>query len=109
MPALGTLVNFEKKNGEKIDILAKIGNNYKHLCIHLLIDNDGAILATISSNCRGIASDILLAIFRRWLQGQGKEPITWKTLIEVLEVIRLKVLAQEIEEGLLHKCNRGRD
>ena len=37
-----------------------------------------------------------LEILREWLAGRGKQPITWKTLIEVLDDIELCTLAREI-------------
>ena len=35
----------------------------------------------------------------RWLQGQGKGPVTWSTLIGVLRDIGLTELAQMIQES----------
>ena len=56
---------------------------------------------------------INMKIFQQCINGSGKYPITWKTLVEVLHDIELNVLAGEIEvvkyhqntevEGIIHR------
>ena len=38
-----------------------------------------------------------LEILEEWFAGRGKQPVTWNTLIGVLDDIELKTLAREIE------------
>ena len=91
-----TLGDFQLPDGTTIDILDKIGAHYKYLGLILLQDEDGAITEQLESENRGYAADIKRAIIRRWLRGEGKMPVTWRTLIEVLETMKLKLLAQDM-------------
>ena len=38
-----------------------------------------------------------MEVLRQWINGRGKQPVIWKTLIEVLHDIELSTLAREIE------------
>ena len=66
----------------------------------LLQDDDGDTVATIVKEKREVAKDINREIIQRWLQKKGKKPITWGTLVEVLEAVELNVLAEDIREAL---------
>ena len=46
---------------------------------------------------RGDAERINEEILREWTSQKGKQPVSWETLIEVLQDIELSVLASEIE------------
>ena len=43
------------------------------------------------------AENITKAIFQKWLDGSGKTPVTWTTLVNVLRNAKLNVLADQIE------------
>ena len=43
------------------------------------------------------ANEINIEIIEEWVAGKGKQPVTWKTLTQVLCDIELSVLAGEIE------------
>ena len=45
-----------------------------------------------------------MEVLQQWITGNGKHPVTWKTLTGVLFDIELSVLAQEIEAV---KCDSG--
>ena len=36
-------------------------------------------------------------ILQEWTKGRGKQPVSWETLIEVLNDVELSILASEIE------------
>ena len=81
--------------------MQEIGTHYSALCPLLLNDNNGAVTSSVTSqhhhNPDAINQDILI----RWLQGQGKQPVTWFTLICVLRDVELSELARGIEEDLV--------
>ena len=52
------------------------------------------------SHHREDATKINLQIFQKWIQGKGKLPVEWSTLIEALKDIGLVQLANEIEQNL---------
>ena len=48
-----------------------------------------------------------MELLRQWINGRGKQPVTWKTLTEVLHDIELSTLAREIEVLKCHKETIG--
>ena len=42
-------------------------------------------------------------ICRQWLEGKGKQPVTWSTLINVLDQIKLRELATDIQSYISHE------
>ena len=67
----------------------------------LLKDDTGAATEAIEQEFSKKAFDINFQILKRWLQGGGKSPVTWMTLVRVLKQAQLKELARKIENSLL--------
>ena len=101
-PTLPLLLDFplRERDGEGLNIINQIGTTYRMLGTMLLNDDTGAVTDEIE-RFKQKASDINYEILRRWLQGGGKSPITWMTLVKVLKQIQLKELARKIENSLL--------
>lgn len=95
-PTLPELLNFPGRK-RKINTAQEIGTKYMNFGIQLLKDKTGAKVAAITDKHRGNAEPINIEILREWLAGSGKEPVSWRTLIEVLRDIGLGVLADDIE------------
>ena len=70
------------------------------LGILLLNDDTGETIATITNDCQKKALDINREVLRRWIHGQGRQPVTWDTLVGVLNSIELSELARTIENRL---------
>ena len=85
------------KNGEKINILQKIGGKHEEFGFTLLKDDDGTIMAEIMGEITGISA-IKRKIILVWMQGNGM-PVTWGSLAEVADRMGLRTLAQDIREG----------
>ena len=83
-----------------MDITQKVGTKYTSLGLLLLDDEDGSLVTAITSQHQLNAASITLDILMRWIRGKGRQPVTWGTLIEVLNVIGLTELASTIESGL---------
>ena len=66
----------------------------------LLNDRDGSVVFPLISQYQQNATDIVFEILRRWLSGEGKQPVTWKTLTDTLKIIGLNELAKTIETSL---------
>ena len=94
-PSLPVLLTFPVENGA-MNIAQQIGTAYDTFGILLLNDKNGVIVDGIVHH----GGNINLAILKKWLQGQGKKPVTWKTLVEVLRDAQLTVLADEVYENL---------
>ena len=87
--------------GEEVDIISKIGTHYTKLGIHLLDDDDGAKTDAIEKEFAKDAYRINLEIFKRWLKGSGKGPVTWVELANILKRIGLSELHSDIYSSLL--------
>lgn len=82
------------------NVPAKIGVNFYKLGLLLLEDDYGnktdAIVEAHSNNPEMIA----IKIFQKWINGDGKTPATWATLIQVLKDLKMNRLCRDIENSL---------
>ena len=100
-PTLPRLQRFPNLSGDDcIKIIARIGIKHRELGISILKDDNGALNDAIEARYRPDHNRITEAILQKWLDGIGRTPQSWATLITVLREIELKVLAQEIEDNL---------
>ena len=99
-PIVLELLKFPKRNGGYMNIIQEISTNYRSLGTFLLCDETGAITKGIIATEKGETKNINYAILTRWLQGMGRSPQTWKTLVTVLDEAGLKNLASTISENL---------
>ena len=67
-----------------MNLAEKIGVNYCEFGILLLEDDDGDLITAIEKEQGKSASDINRQVFRLWLKGNGRQPVTWATLVAVL-------------------------
>jgi len=95
-PTLIELIRFRGKE-KRINVPQQIGTNFMKFGILLLEDENGARIQGIVHDCRGNSEQITMTILQEWIAGQGKLPVSWDTLIEVLQDIDLGTLADEIE------------
>ena len=77
-----------------------MGTYYTDLGLILLDDEDGSIVDQITSQYQLNAVNITREIVKRWIRGEGKQPVTWKTLTDALTAIGLTELAKSILESL---------
>ena len=99
-PTLPQLHDFPTESGV-IKIIQRIGAKNHIFGIHLLNDGTGDVTGNIEADHHGNQIRITEAILKKWLEGTGKTPQSWTTLITVLRGIELNVLAKEIEDNLL--------
>ena len=97
-PSLQQLLNFKTKTVH-INLVEQIGTHYSSLGPFLLNDDTGAITKAIESQYKMDAFNINHEILSQWLQGKGKTPVSWKTLIDTLMTIKLSTLAEDIENS----------
>ena len=83
-----------------MNIMQRVGTQYTFLGLILLEDEDGSIVDQITSQYQLNAVNITLEIVKRWIRGEGKQPVTWKTLTDALSAIGLTELAKSILESL---------
>jgi hypothetical protein len=85
-------LNFPTPQG-RVNLAVKIGAKYITFGTLLLEDNDGSIMEAIEKERGRNAADINAQIFRRWLRGTGRQPLTWNTLASVLQDMEFPQLA----------------
>ena len=83
-PTLETLRNFPVINGH-IDIAAEIRTDYDKFGTLLLEDKIGNKVDSIAKSKHYITVDITVEILKHWLQGKGRKPFTWQTLVKCVQ------------------------
>ena len=96
---LPQLIRFKTRSGS-INVLEQIGTHYWELGVLLLDDTTGQVTQAIIEHHHEDATKINLQIFQKWIQGKGKLPVEWSTLVEVIKDIGLVQLASEMEQNL---------
>lgn len=84
-----------------MSIIQKVCANYNYfkLALFLLDDENGIQVEALEKQHHQDAENITKAIFKRWIQGSGRRPVSWNTLVIALQDAGLKELADEIEES----------
>ena len=94
-PTLPELLKFTCAD-KTINIVTEIGNKYEYFGTFLLEDNYGQRVTSMESQHHSDSSKINTQILEEWLNGRGKQPVTWATLVEVLCDAELFNLANDI-------------
>ena len=95
-PNLQELLKFTRTDGRVISIPVEIGVKYFEFGIFLLDDRNGSRVKSMASKHQSAATQINIEILQEWLEGSGKKPVSWATLVNVLHDIQLSTLADEI-------------
>ena len=96
------LLKFPGRKGD-INIPQEISTNYTQFSVLLLNDHSGAVVRNIAHKHPNDAVQINIEIFQDWLAGKGKQPVTWRTLIDVLHAIGLSDLAGAVKDRLIER------
>ena len=86
-------------DGETIDIAERIGTYYDKFGTLLLDDHYNLVQIIYRDNMKEIVATNV-NILTKWLAGKGKHPVTWRTLIEVMEAVKENELAHQVKEAL---------
>ena len=106
-PTLDILRHFPVTNGH-MDLAEEIGADYEKFGTLLLDDKKGNKVKNIEVFERGDPVEIAVEILKKWLQGKGRKPVTWQTLVKCLRDVRMNVLADNIQSSL-SEHNRSKD
>ena len=82
------------------DIVVEVRRHFRKFGIQLLQDDTGNTIEGIERKKRGDPSDITVEILRLWLQGKGRQPVTWQMLVNCLQDANLHIAADYIESEL---------
>ena len=105
LPTLPVLLSF-KTNFKTLNLAQQIGMRGEMLGVFLLQDESGAIVEGIAARNRSV-EDINREILTKWLQGSGKQPVTWSTLTACMRQAGLFELAAQVDGALNVKETRG--
>ena len=97
-PTLPHILAFPFKTGVD-NTVKKIAGSHDVFGVLLLKDDDGSIVSGIAASSQS-PIEITLAIVRHWIQGNGRQPISWDTFIDTVRKAGLVTLADDIREGL---------
>ena len=86
-----------KKN---LNIIQRTSTQYTKLAMFLLDDDNCTTVDSLKDQYRGVPEEIVRAVYQKWINGAGRQPVTWQTLVDVLRKIELSSLAEEIETVL---------
>ncbi len=100
VPTLPEFISFPMATG-RVNLAERIGTRYTTFGILLLEDAHGDCIEAITREHSLRAEDINCHVFREWLKGRGRTPVSWATLVCVLQDMGLCGLAQDIEHS---KC-----
>ena len=92
----------------RINISQEIGTKYITFGTLLLEERTGERVSALAHKHMSDSEQTSLEILREWFAGRGKQPVTWKTLIEVLDDIELCTLAREIAAVKLSEGDKDR-
>ena len=94
-PKMTELRSFNTKDRNNIDFVVDIGAT-DYTKFGTLILGDARPIKVIKQNCFHQVECIVEQILMDWLDGNGILPVTWNTLVTVLQKISLNVLASDI-------------
>ena len=87
---------------EHLNIVQRTAIHYAKLAMHLLDDVNLVITASLEMQFHHNPEIIAKEVYKKWISGTGRKPISWQTLVCVLRDIQLNSLAEEIEAALKH-------
>ena len=99
LTGLPSLVDGVKKN---LDIIQRTSTSYTKLGMYLLDDDNCDIVDSYKEKYKNDPVEIVSAVYKKWISGTGRKPVTWQTLVDVLREIELNSLAGDIEATLSH-------
>ena len=83
-----------------MNVLEHIEVHYRQLGVLLLDDATAEVIQAIIEQYSHDTTKIICEIVQKWIQGKGKLPVEWSTLVRVLKDIGLHMLADEMEQNL---------
>jgi hypothetical protein len=83
-----------KVNNQRINVMEQVGPNWEFVADQLSIERH--FISTIKTESHHQVNSACRMMFIKWLEGTGRRPITWKTLIDALDEAGLPRVAREL-------------
>ena len=97
---LDKLLNFKIAGGRVMNLAREIAPNHHKFCQSLLSESTHKKLVENSLNNGKDASGLIQEVLKQWLEGAGRQPVQWGTLVETLRAAELTSLATRVEQSL---------
>ena len=82
-------------------VVKRVAWKWDKLAILLELDNEGRKIETIRRNCWGVGVEMCcMQAIIHWVRGEGKTPVSWRTLLKCIEDIECGQVAEEIAKKL---------
>ena len=96
-PTMAQLQTLETTDEEKIKIIRTVASDWMFIGDQLDFDKAGTKLNQIKADCGGEGVGACCrSMFQYWLNGNGLQPVSWDTLIEILNNCNFGELAERV-------------
>lgn len=92
------LQSFVGVGGRSVRVVENVCADWEKLALALQFH--GGVIRAVERSQHFQAEAACRAILQRWLDGESKQPVTWKTLVECLECIGHGSLASDLRREL---------
>lgn len=87
--------------GKRVEIIKSLAPKWKEFGLLLDFDPTGNELDIIDRDHRGEGCiECCTSMFSLWLQGRGRQPAIWETLLDLLENFHRRSLVQQIRTAI---------
>ena len=97
-PDMARLEQLRTHNERVIKIVTEVAGVWEQMARTL--DFSEAEVIIIQRNHPSDVESACTDMFRRWLSGQHRQPVTWQTVIDCLRELDLNVVANDLEDIL---------
>ena len=95
MPKLHHLNRIEGSNGKTVKVIKRAAAKWESVATSLHFESHD--ISCIRKDYPQQSVDACRTVFSEWLQGNGRKPTTWNTVIKALEEADLSELASELK------------
>ena len=90
------LLHTLKYRGQTIKVIESAATCWERVAMKLHFKRH--VIDTLISESHGVATKCCHYMFMQWLEGDGRKPITWRTLINALSEAKLDDIAQSLRD-----------
>ena len=90
-----------------MDIITAIAQDWKNFGIYFDFDETGRTLNRIAKDYHYHSIDCCTQMMTEWLEGSGRQPATWATLIDLLKDAEMNDLAQQLVTIIITRRKKG--
>ena len=83
-----------KDNGVQVQVIGSVSAKWDKLATRLYFS--GNAIETIKRSCHFQPEDCCRKLFTEWLDGKGRQPKTWNTVIDVLKEAQVSEVAKKL-------------